>query len=132
MSQVPRNNLYKSPPEHHCEEEDNGTLSKNPHHPIRRWTLTKPRNLEKTWKQSYINQRHWRKRSGRMILRPHRTFTAEDLRTPDLPFIFWASIGLPLLPEPENSMGAVFEAIDEFFTKMQEADKKFMVFSHHL
>jgi len=29
-------------------------------------------------------------------------------------------------------MDMVFEAIDEFFTKMQEANKKFTVFPHNL
>jgi len=62
----------------------------------------------------------------------HQVFTTDNLCTPDLPFIFWASIKLPLLPKPNNAMDAVFEAIDEMFMKLQEADRKFTVFPHNL
>jgi len=62
----------------------------------------------------------------------HQVFTAEDLCTLDLPFIFWALIRLPLLTKPKNAMDVVFKAINEFFTKLQEADRKFTVFPRNL
>jgi len=59
-----------------------------------------------------------------------RTMVTQDLRTPDLPFIFWASIRLPLPVTPTNTTDAMFDTLDEFITKMQEADRKILIFPH--
>jgi len=61
-----------------------------------------------------------------------RALVAQDLRTPDLPHIFWASIRLPIPASPSNATDAMFDALDEFLTKMQEADWKFSIFPHNL
>jgi len=61
-----------------------------------------------------------------------RTMVAQDLRTPNLPFIFWASIRLPLPATPTNATDAMFNELDEFITKMQEADQKYSIFPHNL
>jgi len=61
-----------------------------------------------------------------------RAFVASDLRTPDLPHIFWASIRIPVPPKPVNATDAMFDALDEFVTKMKEADRRFTVFPHNL
>jgi len=47
------------------------------------------------------------------------------------PFCLWASIHIPLPPMPKMT-DAMFNALDKFSTKMQEADFKFMVFLHNL
>jgi len=57
-----------------------------------------------------------------------RTMVAQDLHTPNLPYIFWASIQLPLPASPTNTTDAMFDALDKFLTKMQEADRKFSIF----
>jgi len=61
-----------------------------------------------------------------------QALVAQDLRTPDLPNIFWASIRLPIPASPSNATDAMFDALDEFLTKMQEADWKFSIFPHNL
>jgi len=61
-----------------------------------------------------------------------RNMVAQDLRTPNLPFIFWASIQLPLPASPTNATNVMFHMLDEFLTKMQEADHKFLIFPHNL
>jgi len=61
-----------------------------------------------------------------------RAFVARDLRTPDLPHVFWASIRIPVPTTPGNATDATFDALDEFMTKMKEADCRFTVFPHNL
>jgi len=56
-----------------------------------------------------------------------RAMVAQDLHTPDLPYIFWALLWLPLPASPTNAMDAIFDALDKFLTKMQEADRKFSI-----
>jgi len=53
----------------------------------------------------------------------NRAFVAQDLRTPDLPHIFWASIRIPVPSAPSNATDAMFDALDDFITKMKEADR---------
>ncbi len=60
-----------------------------------------------------------------------RLFVANDLHTPDLQHIFWASIRIPVPSTPGNVTNAMFDALDEFLTKMKEADCWFMVFLHN-
>ncbi len=72
---------------------------------------------------------------GHSFFRPplySRALVAQDLQMPDLPCIFWASIRIPLPPSPSNATDAMFDALDEFLTKMQEADHKFTVFPYNL
>jgi len=61
-----------------------------------------------------------------------QAFIAQDLCTPDLPHIFWASIQIPVLLTPSNATDAMFDALDEFMTKMKEADRRFTIFLHNL
>jgi len=60
------------------------------------------------------------------------TFVASDLRTPDLQNIMWTSIRIPVPSAPANTTDAMFDALDEFLTKMKEADRCFTVFPHNL
>jgi len=57
---------------------------------------------------------------------------ANDLCTPDLQHIFWASIRIPVLLAPSNATNAMFDAIDTFLTKMKEVDQRFTMFPHNL
>jgi len=61
-----------------------------------------------------------------------QAFVASDFRTLDLSHILWASIHIPVLAAPGNSTDTMFNALDEFLTKMKEADRCFMVFPHNL
>jgi len=137
MSQAPLNNLYNSPTEQ-CVEEDNTTPSKESLLSNQMMDTDNAKefrkNVEGIMDKSKIPEEEITFLPSRLIYRPvlsHQTFTANDVHTPDLPFIFWALICLPLPPKPKNSTNMIFEAINKFFTKMQEADKKFTVFPHH-
>jgi len=62
---------------------------------------------------------------GQSFFRPPsfaRAFVAQDLCTPDLRHIFWASIRIPMPPALSNVTDAMFGALDDFLTKMKEAD----------
>jgi len=61
-----------------------------------------------------------------------RALVAQDLHTPNLQHIFWASIHIPLPPSPTNAMDTMFNALDEFVAKMQEANQRFLIFPHNL
>jgi len=61
-----------------------------------------------------------------------RALVTQDLRTPDLPHIFCASIRLPLPASLTNATDAMFDALDKFLIKMQEVDCKFLIFLHNL
>jgi len=61
-----------------------------------------------------------------------RALMAQDLHMLDLPFIFWALIRILLPPSPSNTTNAMFDALDKFRTKMQEANWKLTVFLHNL
>jgi len=52
-----------------------------------------------------------------------RALIEADLCTPNLPFIFWASICIPVLPSPVNATNAMFDALDEFLSKTKETDQ---------
>jgi len=59
-------------------------------------------------------------------------FIAQDLCTPNLLHIFWASIRIPVPAVPSNATNAMFDMLDDFLTKMKEVDCHFMVFPHNL
>jgi len=72
---------------------------------------------------------------GYSILYPlsaSRALITVDLCTPDLLFIFWASICIPVPLSPANMTTLMFDALDDFLTKMKEADCQFTVFPHNL
>ncbi len=56
----------------------------------------------------------------------------ETLRDNDRPYIFWASLRLPIPKDPVNSMAAVYNALEEFIGQMAEEDPNFMVYPYHL
>jgi len=70
---------------------------------------------------------------GHSVFQPpflSQAMVAQDLRTPDIPFIFWATIQTPLAMSLANAMDMMFKALDDFLTKMK--DQCFMVFPHNL
>jgi len=79
---------------------------------------------------------------GEILFGPGHTFfwpllfswvlVAQDLHTPNLQHIFWAPICIPLPPSPANATDAMFDVLDKFVTKMQEANQRFLIFPHNL
>jgi len=61
-----------------------------------------------------------------------RAVVVADLRSPNLQHVFWASIHILVPKAPENATDAMFDALDEFLTKMKEADRRFAVFLHNI
>ncbi len=61
-----------------------------------------------------------------------RPITEETLRDSDHPYVFWATLRLPIPVTPVNPMAAVFDALEEFVTTMAEEDSHFVVFPHNL
>jgi len=72
---------------------------------------------------------------GHSVFRPpllSQAMVAQDLRIPNIPFIFWATIWIPLPASLSNAMDAMFKALDDFLTKMKDVDQHFTVFPHNL
>jgi len=75
---------------------------------------------------------------GHTFFRPplfSRALVTQDLHTPNLQHIFWAVIQILLPPSPTNATDAMFDTLDEFVTKMQEANQRFLIFpttSHNM
>ncbi len=61
-----------------------------------------------------------------------RPITEETLRDKDHPYVFWASLRMPIPPNPANPMAAVFDALEEFVSQMSEEDPQFVVFPYNL
>jgi len=61
-----------------------------------------------------------------------RPITEETLRDSDHPYVFWASLRLPIPKNPVNPMAAVFDALEEFVTTLAEEDPCFVVFPHNV
>jgi len=114
-------------------------IPRNLHCWIKQWIQMKRKNPQKPSKKKWMR---WTPGEEEITFIPghhifwlpstYHAFIAGDLRTPDLPFIFWASIWLPLPPKLENATDAVFEALNKFINKLQEVDKKFCIFPHNL
>jgi len=61
-----------------------------------------------------------------------RSITEETLRDNDGPYVFWASLRLPIPEKPVNPMAAVYDALEEFITQMADEDPNFVVYPYHL
>jgi len=61
-----------------------------------------------------------------------RAVVAANLRSPDIQHVFWASIRIPVPKAPENVTDAMFDVLDKFLTKIEEADRRFTVFPHNI
>jgi len=61
-----------------------------------------------------------------------RPITKETLRNKDHPYVFWASLRMPIPQNPANPMAAVFDALEEFISQMSEEDPQFVVFPYNL
>jgi len=61
-----------------------------------------------------------------------RPITEETLRDADHPYIFWASLRLPIAKDPANPMAAVYDALEEFVSQFADEDPNFVVFPYNL
>jgi len=61
-----------------------------------------------------------------------RPITEETLRDTDHPYVFWASLRLPIAKDPANPMAAVFDALEEFVSQFANEDPNFVVFPYNL
>jgi len=57
-----------------------------------------------------------------------RPITKETLCDVDHPYVFWASLRLPIPKDPVNPMAAVFNALEEFVSQLADEDPNFVVF----
>jgi len=62
----------------------------------------------------------------------HRTINKEQLYNVDCPYVFWATICIPIPENPVNPMAVMFEHLKTFINNMLEADAHFSVFPHNL
>jgi len=56
----------------------------------------------------------------------------ETLRDNDHPYIFWASLRMPIPKDLPNSMVAVYDALKEFITQFADEDPHFVVYPYRL
>jgi len=47
-------------------------------------------------------------------------------------YVFWATLHIPIPLKPDDSITAMFEALERFLTYMTNEDPYFMVFYHNL
>ncbi len=62
----------------------------------------------------------------------HCTLTEETLCNDDRPYIFWASIRIPIPEKPNNPVTTMFDHLQNFMVHMLEVDAHFTVFPHNL
>jgi len=56
----------------------------------------------------------------------------ETLHNNDWPYVFWASLWLPIPKDPVNPMAVVYDALEEFIVQMVEEDPNFVIYPYHL
>jgi len=61
-----------------------------------------------------------------------RPITEETLRDKEHPYVFWASLRMPIPPNPANPMAAIFDALEEFISQLSEEDPHFVVYPYNL
>jgi len=62
----------------------------------------------------------------------HRPMTEETLRDDDRPYVFWASIRIPIPEKPDDPVTTMLDYLQNFMVHMLEADAHFTVFPHNL
>jgi len=62
----------------------------------------------------------------------HCTITEEQLRDDYRPYVFWASLRIPIPEKPDDPVTTMFEYLEQFITHMLDADAHFSVFLHNL
>jgi len=62
----------------------------------------------------------------------HHTLTKETLCDNDCPYIFWASIQIPIPEKPDDPVTMMFKHLANFMIHMLEADTHFTMFPHNL
>jgi len=61
-----------------------------------------------------------------------RPINEETLRDNDHPYVFWASLRMPIPPNPPNPMAAVYDALEEFIMHFTDEDPSFIVYPYKL
>ena len=62
----------------------------------------------------------------------YRTLMEETLRDDDRPYVFWASIRIPIPEKPDDPITTMFDHLQNFMVHMLEADAHFTVFPYNL
>ncbi len=62
----------------------------------------------------------------------HCMLMEETLRDDDCPYVFWASIRMPIPEKPDDPITTMFDHLQNFMVHMLEADAHFTVFPHNL
>jgi len=62
----------------------------------------------------------------------NRPINEETLRDDEHPYVFWASLRLPIPLNPANPMVAVYDALEEFIVTFAEEDPNFVVYPYKL
>jgi len=62
----------------------------------------------------------------------YRMLTEESLCDDERPHVFWATLQIPIPLKPDDSVTAMFEALERFLTFMTDEDPYFTVFYHNL
>jgi len=62
----------------------------------------------------------------------NRSINKETLHDDDHPYMFWASLCLPILKDLVNPMAAVFDALEEFVMQLTDEDPNFVIFPHNV
>jgi len=59
-----------------------------------------------------------------------RAINEETLQDDDHPYVFWASLRLPIPLNPPNPMAAVYDALEEFMSQFTDEDPNFIVYPY--
>jgi len=62
----------------------------------------------------------------------HRTITEEQLRDDDRPYVFWASLRIPIPKNPDDPVATMYDHLERFINQMLDVDAHFSVFPHNL
>jgi len=75
-----------------------------------------------------------RRRSNLFQIHPlfNQLITEETLWDKDRPYVFWASLHLPIPKDPANPIVAIYDVLEEFIVQLAEEDPHFVVFPYRL
>jgi len=62
----------------------------------------------------------------------HRTITEEHLCDDDHPYMFWASLRIPIPENPDDPVATMYNHLEQFINQMLDTDAHFSVFPHNL
>jgi len=62
----------------------------------------------------------------------HHTITEEQLQDNDHPYVFWASLRIPIPENPDDPVAMMYDHLECFINQMLNTDAHFSVFPHNL